>query len=547
MAVLSKIVMGSCVALPIAALVGFAVAEGALTGPWAYVGAAAGGWAVTALLTVIISRRALESALARLSALLHAATRGEVTDLSTDLSTVLAVRPTGLTDSADPADPANQAGETGLAGRDEFYRALHGFMLKARRESGLLHGVFAGLPMPYLLVDAHEKTISTNQFLLDMVEIDGSIESCLGRTLADLFYNDPGRETAVGKCIHTGEHFSNLELVITGHKGRRIDVLANVYPVYDQHNVCVGGLCIYVDMTKQRDAEKAVHDKSERMLAVALSLADTINSVSSLSSNIRSGFDEAGHCAAESSACVGEATEVMDRMSSMLRDAARNADAASATSALTKEKADAGAGIVESSLRSISAVRDVSLALKEDMTLLDEHARSISRVMNVISDIADQTNLLALNAAIEAARAGDAGRGFAVVADEVRKLAEKTMASTHDVAEAIKAIQESAGKSAASVDTAVARIEEATEAAGRSGEALRDIVHVVEQTAVEVNAIAEGGTAQAAAGDSVNGALRRVNEMAETASEALGGVDKEITTLGELVAGLEESMKLLRS
>ena len=40
------------------------------------------------------------------------------------------------------------------------------------------------------------------------------------------------------------------------------------------------------------------------------------------------------------------------------------------------------------------------------MRALAEQARSIDRIMGVISDIADQTNLLALNAAIEAARAG---------------------------------------------------------------------------------------------------------------------------------------------
>ena len=116
------------------------------------------------------------------------------------------------------------------------------------------------------------------------------------------------------------------------------------------------------------------------------------------------------------------------------------------------------------------------------MGQLDEHARAISRIMGVISDIADQTNLLALNAAIEAARAGDAGRGFAVVADEVRNLAEKTMTSTHDVGEAIKAIQESTAKSMDSVDNAVSQIEQATDLAGQSGQALEEIVSTVENT-----------------------------------------------------------------
>jgi methyl-accepting chemotaxis protein len=64
----------------------------------------------------------------------------------------------------------------------------------------------------------------------------------------------------------------------------------------------------------------------------------------------------------------------------------------------------------------------------------------ISKVLEIISDIADQTNLLALNASIEAARAGEAGRGFAVVADEVRALAAKTQNSLARINSGVHAV-----------------------------------------------------------------------------------------------------------
>ncbi|MCD7984291.1 MAG: methyl-accepting chemotaxis protein, partial [Desulfovibrio sp.] len=243
---------------------------------------------------------------------------------------------------------------------------------------------------------------------------------------------------------------------------------------------------------------------------------------------------------------LSEAATAMNEMNATVQEVARNAEAASGASALTREKAEAGAQVVEKAVRSIKRVHEVSLALRQDMGQLDEHARAISRIMGVISDIADQTNLLALNAAIEAARAGDAGRGFAVVADEVRNLAEKTMTSTHDVGEAIKAIQESTAKSMASVDNAVSQIEQATDLAGQSGQALEEIVSTVENTAGQVSAIAAASEQQSAASEEINRSIAEVNGVAADTAQSMREAHEEMARLVELTGTLEELMVRLK-
>ena len=103
--------------------------------------------------------------------------------------------------------------------------------------------------------------------------------------------------------------------------------------------------------------------------------------------------------------------------------------------------------------RQSAALDGVSRKIKA----LGQRSREITRIVELVDDIAAQTNLLALNAAIEASKAGEGGKGFAVVADEVRKLAERSGVATKDIAAFIESIQE------------------ATDDAGRAMEEIREV------------------------------------------------------------------------
>ncbi|WP_331775344.1 methyl-accepting chemotaxis protein [Sulfurospirillum sp. 1612] len=91
---------------------------------------------------------------------------------------------------------------------------------------------------------------------------------------------------------------------------------------------------------------------------------------------------------------------------------------------------------LEQGLEAASSMEETTMTVQDLKTFSDE----ISKMMDIISDIADETNLISLNAAIEAARAGVHGRSFAVVADKIRELAEVSQKNADDIGEVLKKI-----------------------------------------------------------------------------------------------------------
>ena len=272
-----------------------------------------------------------------------------------------------------------------------------------------------------------------------------------------------------------------------------------------------------------------------------------VHTVSSASTQLAAQIAESDHNARETATRLTEAAAAINEMNATVQEVARNAAAAANLSVDTKNNAEKGEEIVQQSLESMQRVHKVSLELKEDMDQLSRHAQAINSVMTVISDIADQTNLLALNAAIEAARAGEAGRGFAVVADEVRKLAEKTMASTHDVGNAIRAIQESTAKSVASVDSAVQSITQTFEFSRESKQALEAIVSNAESSADQARAIAAASEEQSAASEEINRTIQQIDTVSAQISRTMDEAAQATSSLAEQAQKLDALVVKMKS
>ena len=128
--------------------------------------------------------------------------------------------------------------------------------------------------------------------------------------------------------------------------------------------------------------------------------------------------------------------ELHDVKGAVARAAEGTTDIAAAADQFMTALRSSGCSTQQSAQLAAAATEQVNSLLGQ-MQNVENDARVVSAVVDVIGGIAKQTNMLALNATIEAARAGEIGKGFAVVAAEVKLLASQTELATDDIAEKI--------------------------------------------------------------------------------------------------------------
>ncbi len=290
-------------------------------------------------------------------------------------------------------------------------------------------------------------------------------------------------------------------------------------------------------------AEKA---KREGMQQAADQVTAIMRDVSASCGVLQKQVDNAAKGAESQRARASETSTAMGQMNETVLDAARNAGVAADSSEKARQKALSGSTVVRDVLGSITIVSEASDKLQRNLTQLGNRAEGIGEVLGIITDIADQTNLLALNAAIEAARAGDAGRGFAVVADEVRKLAEKTMQATHQVGEAVGAIQSDASSSIQDMGAAALSVKRSKDLAETAGASLQEIVAIVDETAGQVRAIAAAVEEQSAASREISRNTEAVQATAEATAETMVQSVKALSQLTALTRKMEGLVEDLR-
>ncbi len=232
----------------------------------------------------------------------------------------------------------------------------------------------------------------------------------------------------------------------------------------------------------------SIRSVAENAAEMSTTVADASASAAELAASVEEVADNAGglSAAAEDTAAsivqtlasirqVSENTEALSaaaeqtsssitEMSSTVKSVEQKSlDAAKLAELVAQRSSEQGMAAAREAISGMENIRTTVETTAEMINRLGKRSQEIGQILKVIDEVTDQTSLLALNAAILAAQAGEHGKGFAVVAEEIRELAERTAASTKEIANVIAAVQQDTANSVQAMAKGRAAVENGVE------------------------------------------------------------------------------------
>ncbi len=222
-----------------------------------------------------------------------------------------------------------------------------------------------------------------------------------------------------------------------------------------------------------------------------------------------------------------ETASSMNEMDVSIDQVQSNANETARLSEEVARDAETGAEAILKTIGEIYRIKESSIEAVSVISNLGTRISAIGQILSVIDDVAEQTNLLALNAAIIAAQAGEHGKGFAVVADEIKDLAERSGASTKEIADLIKTIQAESVNAIHAVERGAENVDRGVEVSNEAERALKKILESSQKSTNMVRAIARATVEQAKGSRQVTDSIGRIAETvqqvaAATAEQARG-------------------------
>lgn len=285
----------------------------------------------------------------------------------------------------------------------------------------------------------------------------------------------------------------------------------------------------------------------EELHQIISKLAHVSVKVNSYVNDISAAVEEQAAVTSEQSASVTEITSTMEEFSATSTQIAEHANSVSQIASKTLEGTKKGAIAAEQFWSKMEEIHQGNQNSLKEIVELGRKSKEITKVMEIINNIADQTKLIAFNAALEASSAGESGKRFGVVAAEIRRLADNVMESTGEIESRGHEIQEAINHLVIASEKESKAIREGMEYSKNTADLLISIVGGAESTSGAAKQISLSTQQQKTASDPVVTALREIDEGARQTSEAISHISLISRDLSVLSDNLKDLVGKFRT
>lgn len=290
---------------------------------------------------------------------------------------------------------------------------------------------------------------------------------------------------------------------------------------------------------------RSVANASTNVMEHSQNLMDSSNEVMEGSVQIASTMQELSGGADSQANSANELAEKMGFFKGLIKKSSENGSEAIKSSNEVLLMTKDGSEEMDTSLDNMKKINVIVKDTVEKVVGLDHQTKAISKLVQVIREIADQTNLLSLNAAIEAARAGEHGKGFAVVADEVRKLSDQVSTSIIDITNIVENIQSESNDVVQTLERSFKEVENSTKQIETTGQKFFEIEQYMNNMASQMNSIGSHLSQINEASNEMSQYIENVASITEESAAAVEEVSASVQQSSVSVEGINHSANQL--
>jgi methyl-accepting chemotaxis protein len=302
---------------------------------------------------------------------------------------------------------------------------------------------------------------------------------------------------------------------------------------------------------KIRDMVAVIQSHSDHLHEEVQGMTHSTAEVSAMSDDMATTIQQIAKGAEEQAAKIADVHHLMQEMQESMKAVEQKARETAGSADQATQTAQAGGRMVQETIQKMVDLNETILSNSNLVHHLGEKSQQISRVVDIISGIAEQTNLLSLNAAIEAARAGEQGKGFAVVAEEIRALADGASKASHEIEDLVQQIQDQTQTTVRSMEKSAQEAEQSRGGIRVMGDALNDIIRVIEEVESQSKAITELVAQQTQRYNLIVNGIQDINAVSEQSAasteEVSASTEEQTASMEQVTATCRELAQMAQN